>query len=176
MSAYPLKTILASISRSTSSQAQKGIHKRTLYNLAPLGGISSALIVLFFFSLPFVEFALIFNPVVFNALGIAQSIIFFIVFLSIVMIIVFLVSWMNNTAVLKRISPSWSHYFPHVDLKMLLSSGTTPYSSFFREYAKLGTALEDAELHTALQKTFMKMEEENKELIEAMQNDRSRKV
>ncbi|MBE0497871.1 MAG: hypothetical protein IBX43_01360 [Campylobacterales bacterium] len=172
MPTYPLKTILDSI----STTKQKSIHKRILYNQAPLGGISSMLIVLFFFSLPFVEFALIFNPLVFEALGIAQSIIFFIVFLSIVMIIVFLVSWMNNTAVLKKISPSWSHYFPHVDLKMLLSSGTTPYSSFFHEYAKIGTSLEDAQLHAALQKTFTKMQEENKELIEAMQNDRSRKV
>lgn len=177
MSTYALKTILDTISASNSSQnKQKRIQKRTLYNLAPLGGISSALIVLFFFSLPFIEFALIFNPFVFKALGIAQSIIFFIVFLSIVMIIVFLVSWMNNKAVLKRISPSWSHYFPNVDLKMLLSSGTNPYSDFFREYSKISEGLSEEELHAALQKTFVKMEEENKELIEAMQNDRSKRV
>lgn len=146
-----------------------------LYNQAPLGGISSALIVLFFLSLPFIEFALIFNPLVFKALGIAQSIIFFIVFLSVVMIIVFLVSWMNNRAVLKKISPSWKAYFPHVDLKMLLSSGTTPYSSFFHEYAKIDRGVDDAQLHKELKAAFVTMEEENKELIEAMQNDRSRK-
>lgn len=177
MPAYPLKTILDSISTSKTSQTrQKRIQKRTLYNPAPLGGISSALIVLFFFSLPFIEFALIFNPFVFKALGIAQSIIFFIVFLSIVMIIIFLVSWMNNKAVLKKISPSWSHYFPQVELKMLLSSGTNPYSDFFSEYSKISEGLSDDELHTALQKAFGKMQEENKELIEAMQNDRSKRA
>ncbi len=172
MSTYALRSILDSI----SSRAKKRIQKRTLYNLAPLGGISSALIVLFFLSLPFIEFALIFNPYVFKALGIAQSIIFFIVFLSIVMIIIFLLSWINNKAVLKRVSPSWKYYFPNIDLKVLLSSGTNPYSDFFREYSAIPEDSSDEELHAALKEAFGRMEEENKELIEAMQKDRSKKV
>ena len=147
--------------------------KRTLFNFGPLGGISSSVVTLFFFCLPFVEFAAIFNPVVFNKLGIAQSIVFFIVFLSIVMIIVFLVTWKINKSVLKKIDASWERFFPNVDLKMVLSSGVTPYSDFYKFYA-LSCTLEEDELHKALLKDFEKMQEENKELLEAIQKDRSR--
>lgn len=166
MSIYPLKTILSTFSKSNAA-------KRTLFNLAPLGGVSSSVVTLFFFCLPFIEFAAIFNPVVFNRLGIAQSIVFFIVFLSIVMIIVFVVAWANNRRVLRKIASSWEHFFPNVDLKMVLSSGITPYSDFFKHYKEVNS-LEEEELHKALLKAFAQMEEENKDLIEAMQKDRSR--
>jgi len=166
MSTYPLKTMLATFIKSNAN-------KRTLFNLAPIGGISSPLVTLLLISLPFIEFAAIFNPVVFNKLGIAQSIIFFIVFLSIVMIIVFLVIWSINKRVLKKIATSWDFYFPNIDLKMVLSSGITPYKDFYKFYAPL-RALEEDELHKALLKAFNQMQEENKELIEAMQQDRSR--
>ena len=60
-------------------------------------------LVLFFISLPFIEFALVFNPFVFSKLGIAQSIIFYIIFMSIIMMIIFGVSWVNNKKVLAKI-------------------------------------------------------------------------
>jgi sensor histidine kinase YesM len=163
---YSLKAILATFTKSNAS-------KRTLFNQAPLGGISSSVVTLFFFCLPFIEFAAIFNPVVFSWLGIAQSIVFFIVFLSIVMIIVFVVTWAINKRVLKKILPSWERFFPNVDIKMVLSSGITPYSDFYKYYAQCHTLEEDA-LHKALLKAFAQMEDENKDLIEAMQKDRSR--
>lgn len=166
MSMYSLKAILATFTKSNGS-------KRTLFNLAPLGGISSSIVTLFFFSLPFIEFAIIFNPVVFNKLGIAQSIVFFIVFLSIVMIIVFLVTWKINKSVLKKIAASWENFFPNVDLKMVLASGITPYSDFYKFYA-LSNKLEEEELHKALLEAFSQMQEENKDLLEAIQKDRSR--
>lgn len=166
MAMYSLKAILATFTKPNAS-------KRTLFNLAPLGGVSSSLVAFFFFCLPFIEFAAIFNPVVFNKLGIAQSIVFFIVFLSIVMIIVFLVTWSINKKVLKKIAPSWESFFPKVDLKMVLSSGVTPYSDFYKYYAQSHT-LEDDALHKALLKAFAQMEEENKDLIEAIKKDRSK--
>jgi len=166
MSTYPLKAILATFTKPNA-------RKRTLFNLAPIGGISSSLVTLFLFSLPLIEFAVIFNPVVFNMLGIAQSIVFFIVFLSIVMIIIFLVIWVINKKVLTKIAASWDAYFPNVDLKMVLSSGITPYKDFYKFYAPLHS-LEEEELHKALIKAFVQMQEENKDLIEAMQKDRSR--
>ncbi len=166
MTTYPLKTILATFTKANGN-------KRTLFNLAPLGGISSSVIALLLLALPFVEYAAIFNPTVFNKLGIAQSIIFFIVFLSIVMIIVFLVSWAVNEKVLKKISPSWESYFPNVDLKMVLSSGVTPYRDFFKVYKGL-MQLEDEALHQELLKAFVQMEDENKDLVEAIRKDKAR--
>ncbi len=166
MSIYSLKSVLATFSKPNGK-------KRTIYNLSPVGGISSTFVGLFFLSLPFIEFALIFNPTVFNMLGIAQSIVFFIVFLSVVMIIIFLVTWMINRAVLKKISPSWESYFPGVDLKMVLSSGVTPYSDFFRSLAKVSD-LKEEELYQALKEAFLEMEEKNRDLVEAILKDRSR--
>jgi hypothetical protein len=103
MANYSLKDILLTFSDS------KG-NRRTLLNAGPIGGINSNFVELFLLSLPFIEYAIIFNPVVFNALGIATAIVFFIVFLSIVMIIVFLVVWSIKKSVIKKITPSWEIY------------------------------------------------------------------
>ena len=162
MEIYPLKNILLSF-------ADKKGNRRLLYNLAPLGGINSNLVKVFLLSLPFIEYALIFNPIVFNALGIATAIIFFIVFLSIVMIIVFYVHWSVKKKVIKKIKPSWGSYFPKQDLEMVLSAGVTPYSDFFTAYAEiLKSKPDDEDLHKSLQNAFLEMEEKNTDLINAM--------
>jgi len=77
--------------------------------------------------------------------------------------------------VVKKITPSWNHYFPEIDLKLIVTSGSTPYKEFFHYYAKsLNKELNDEALHLYLQEAFLLMQEENKELLEAMKNDRSR--
>ena len=128
MTTYSLSNILLSFS-------DKNGHKRTLYNLGSLGGIHTNLVKIFLLSLPFIEYAIIFNPIVFNALGIATAIVFFIVFLSIVMVIVFFVIYGIKKKVIRKISPSWKTYFPNQDLEMVLSSQITPYSDFFKNYS-----------------------------------------
>jgi len=166
MSNYPLKTILSTFSNT------KG-NKRTVFNAGPIGGINSNFIKLFLLSLPFVEYALIFNPTVFNALGIAAAIVFFIVFLSIVMIIVFLVVWSTKKSVIKKITPSWEQYFQGKDINMVLSSGITPYSDFFKYYSKIvNDDLSEEELQKSLLESFKLMEAENKDLIDAMSRER----
>jgi len=162
---YSLKAIL-------STFADANGKKRTIFNLGPIGGISSNAVKLFFISLPFIEYALIFNSYVFNALGIAQCIVLYIVFLSIVMIMIFLISWKIKNSVIKRITPSWEKYFEKINLSMLLSSGRTPYSQFFEFYSKgIKENKTEEELHRYLLNSFKTMEEENKELIEAMIKD-----
>ena len=146
-----------------------------IFDQSPVGGLGSKWIIAFFLLLPFIEAAVIFNPYVFKMLGIAQAIIFFIVFLSIVMILIFTLATMNNAKVVKKITPSWDHYFPEIDLKLIVTSSSTPYKEFFMHYAKaLNAGLSGEELHTHLEQAFATMQEENKDLLEAMQNDRSR--
>ena len=165
MSMYSLKAILSTFAKSDGT-------KRMIFNAAPIGGISSKSVILFFLAMPFIEYALIFNPFVFNALGIAQCIVLYIVLLSTVMIAVFVISWKIQKRIIQKIYPSWKHYFDKIDLNMVLSSSATPYSKFFEYYAKalLENTNED-EMHRYLVDAFKKMEEENKELIEAMIKD-----
>ncbi|MDP3300566.1 MAG: hypothetical protein Q8S36_01195 [Sulfuricurvum sp.] len=165
MSMYSLKAILSTFSKEDGT-------KRTIFNLGAIGGISSKAVILFFFAMPFIEYALIFNPYVFNALGIAQCIVLYIVLLSTVMIAIFFISWKIKQSVIKKITPSWNKYFENIDLKMLLSSGRTPYSQFFDFYSKgLKEDKSESQLHSYLLESFKIMEEENKELIEAMIKD-----
>lgn len=168
---YSLETILASISKYKKPNAKK----RLIFDQAPLGGIGSKWIIAFFLALPIIEYAGIFNPWMFNMLGIAQAIIFFIVFLSMVMIMVIALIFINNNKVIRQIIPSWKSYFPDIDFKMVLSSGATPYKDFFKYYSEaLNDHLEGEALQNYLKEAFISMQEQNKDLLEAMRNDRSR--
>lgn len=168
---YSLEAILASISTYKKPYAKK----RLIFDQSPVGGIGSKWVISFFLLLPVLEYAGIFNPWMFNMLGIAQAIIFFIVFLSMVMIMVFALTFINNTKVIRQITPSWNHYFPGIEIKSVLASGETPYKDFFTHYSiALGEDLRDTELYTYLKQSFTKMQEENKDLLEAMQNARTR--
>ena len=109
MTTYSLKAILATFAKTDGT-------KRTIFNPGAIGGISSNTVILFFLAMPFIEYALIFNPYVFNLLGIAQCIVLYIVLLSIVMIAVFLISWQIKKSVIKKITPSWKHYFAISDI------------------------------------------------------------
>lgn len=168
---YALKNILDTICKYKKPQ----IKKRLIFDQSPVGGLGSKWIIAFFLLLPFMEAAGIFNPWVYKILGIAQAIIFFIVFLSIVMILVFTVAALNNAKVVKKITPSWNHYFPDIDLKLIVTSGSTPYKAFYMHYAEaLNKELSGEKLHAYLKQAFVTMQEENKDLLEAMQKDRSR--
>ena len=165
MTTYSLKAILSTFAKADGT-------KRTIFNSGAIGGISSKAVILFFFAMPFIEYALIFNPYVFNLLGIAQCIVLYIVLLSIIMIAVFLISWKINTNVIKKIAPSWKKFFHNIDIAMVLSSNATPYSKFFDYYSKgIAAYKSEEELHRYLLDSFKAMEEENKELIEAMIKD-----
>jgi hypothetical protein len=55
---------------------------------------------------------------------------------------------------------------------MLLSSGLTPYSQFFDYYAQgLKENISEESLHNYLLSAFKTMEEENKDLLDAMKRD-----
>ena len=166
MNTYTLENILLSF-------ADKNGNRRTLYNLGALGGINTNLVKIFLLSLPFIEYAIIFNPVVFNALGIATAIVFFIVFLSIVMLIVFFIFFIIKKSVIKKITPSWNEYFPEQDLSMVLSSGVTPYSDFFKHYSTiLKENLNAEEVYKKLIKAFREMENDNKDLLDAIKRNK----
>jgi hypothetical protein len=145
------------------------VSKRLIYDQAPIKGIPAKWIIAFFISLPFIEYAGIFNPWMFNLLGIAQAIIFFIVFLSMVMIFVVTITFINNNKVVRQITPSWEKYFPDIDLKMILSSGVTPYKDFFSHYSEaVQQNLKKENLYLFLEKSFEQMKNENSDLLEAM--------
>ena len=111
---------------------------------------------------------------VFEALGIATAIVFFIVFLSIVMLVVFFIFYIIKKNVIKKITPSWSEYFPEQDLSMVLSSGVTPYSDFFKYYGLiLKNNLSEDEMHKSLVKAFAEMEKDNKDLLDAIKRNKS---
>jgi hypothetical protein len=165
MPSYSLKSILLSFANANGK-------RRLIFNLGAIGGISANVVLIFFISLPFIEYALLFNPYVFSALGIAQCIVLYIVFLSIIMIVIFLTTWVIKIRVIKKITPSWEKYFAHINLNMLLSSGLTPYSQFFDYYAQgLKENISEESLHNYLLSAFKTMEEENKDLLDAMKRD-----
>lgn len=166
---YSLEAILASISK----YKKPNVTKRLIFDQAPIGGLGSKWLIGLFFLLPFLEYAAIFNPYMFNILGIAQAIIFFVVFLSIVMILIFTLASINNARVVKKITASWNHYFPEIDLKLVVTSGATPYKNFYSHCSSaFNDGLENEALHSYLKEAFTTMQEENKELIEAMQKNK----
>jgi len=172
---YDLKTILSTVSTfKKNSDKSKQVKKRLLYNQAPIGGLHINYFWAIFIALPFIEYAIIFNPVVFPMLGIAQAIVFFIVFLSIVMILIFAMYAFNNRVVTDGITPMFDEYFPGVDVKLILTSSHSPYADFFKEYSLIaGDDLSDNELHEKMKIAVKKMEEENSDLLEAIRRDRS---
>jgi Zn-dependent protease with chaperone function len=169
---YSLQNVLDTIATKTKN---KMVQKRLIFDMAPVGGWGSKFWKVLFLILPFLLYGAIFNPWVFSQLGIAQAIIFFIVFLSVLMISIFTLASINNARVVKKITPSWQHYFPKIDLKLIVTSSATPYKDFFSKYNEaFKEDKRDEALYVFLKNAFIQMEEENKDLIEAMQNDRSK--
>lgn len=167
MTSYPLKSILLSFSKPNGA-------KRIIYNSAPIGGMSSTMLSILFFLMPFALYAMIFNPYVFEKLGIATAIIFFIVFSSVLMMIIFAIIIKVKKNIIKKIKSSWNKYFEDIDLDMVLSVGITPYSNFFEYYSKIAKEnLSEQMLHNSLEEAFKTMQEDNKELIEAINKSKN---
>jgi hypothetical protein len=169
---YTLKTIFDSL-----MYAKNGVvNKRLILDKSPLGGIGSKWIMLGFIILPFAIYISIFNSTSFAYLGIAQAIVFYIILLVFAMQVIVGISYYNNKKVIKMVTPSWESYFPTIDIKMILSSGVTPYVDFKKYYAVLlAEALDDETLYSKLQDAFKNMEEDNADLLAAMNNCRSKK-
>ena len=170
---YDLKNIIDTIFRSKHNRVQR----RIIYNKSPIGGLSSQWITFILLLMPFLMYAAIFNPRSFEYLGIAQAIVFYIILLVFAMQIVIAVAYFNNRSVVKKITSSWEHYFKDVELKMVLSSGVTPYMDFMKHYeASLSETLNNEELHNRLQASFETMKNENKDLIDAINRDKTHKA
>lgn len=168
---FTLTTILNALSKVKNNKAKK----RLIYDQSGLSGIGSKWVTAFFFSLPIMLYVGIFNEAVFSMLGIAQAIIFYIVFLSMVMILIIAVAFINNNKVLRQVDGSWKSYFPDVELKLILSSGATPYKDFFKHYSEaLAKGLKEEALYDFMKNAFETMKEENAELLEAMSHSRAR--
>ncbi|NOR56071.1 MAG: hypothetical protein GQ531_07660 [Sulfurovum sp.] len=168
---FSLKTILDTLTKVKNSK----VKKRLIYDQAPLKGIGAKWVIAFFFSLPVMLYAGIFNDWMFSKLGIAQAIIFFIVFLSMVMILVIAVTFINNNKVLRQIDPSWKNYFPDVEIKWILTSGVSPYKEFFAYYSEaLEKGLEGDDLYHFMQDSFESMKSDNADLVEAMSHSREK--
>jgi len=170
---YNLKTILDTIFNSKNNK----VKRRLIYDKSPMGGLSSQWIKFLLILMPFLMYAAIFNPRSFEYLGIAQAIVFYIILLVFAMQIVIGVAYFNNRSVVKKITPSWKHYFEGVELKMILSSGVTPYVDFMQQYeSALEGGLEGEHLHSKLKEAFVQMENENKDLIDAINRDKNTKA
>ncbi len=170
---YSLDTILATLSKTKNGIAKK----RLIYDQSPLHGIGAKWVIAFFLSLPVMLYMGIFNETMFNMLGIAQAIIFFIVFLSMVMILIIAVTFINNNKVLRQVNPSWEKIFPDVDLTWALATGGTPYKDFFKHYSEAAKkGLEGEALLEHLKNAFKVMQEENADLLSAMNSGRTSRV
>lgn len=169
---YTLKTILESVFKENNHK----IKKRLIFNNALFGGLNSKWIKLAFVVLPFAMYAAIFNPSTFEKLGIAQAIVFYIILLVFAMQIIVGASYFNNKKVVKTASKAWESYFPDVDFKMIISSGTTPYADFKKHYeSALEDGLDGDTLIKRMQDAFKEMEEENSMLVEAMKKDKEKR-
>ncbi|RUM72057.1 MAG: hypothetical protein DSZ09_02095 [Sulfurovum sp.] len=163
---YTLKEILDSVMYITKNGTVK---KRIIFDKSALGGMGSKWIIAGFVLLPFLVYAAIFNAKSFHYLGIAQAIVLYIVLLVVAMQVVVGISYLNNKKIMQMITPSWETYFPSVELKNVLSSGATPYVDFKKYYAQaLQKGLQEEALHATLKKDFKTMQEEHKDLYEAM--------
>jgi len=168
---YSLKTILDTFYKVKNGKAKK----RLIYDQTPVGGIGSKWVIAFFISLPILLYIGIFNPAVFAMLGIAQAIIFYVIFLSMVMIMIIALSFINNNKVIRQVNPSWEKHFPDIDLKLILTSGATPYKDFLMHYSDaVQNGLEDDDLIVHLEKSFSQMKVENADLLEAMSSARNK--
>jgi len=169
---YTLQTMLDAIIKKKGHQAKK----RLIYDQSSLHGIGSKWVIAFFISLPVLLYIGIFNPKIFAMLGIAQAIIFYIVFLSMVMIMIVALTFINNNKVIRQISPSWERLFSNVDLRQVLSSGVSPYKDFFTYYNQaLKENLTGEALEMRLKENFLKMQEDNRELFEAINRDNTQR-
>ncbi len=165
---FTLKMMLDSLYLVNKKKAKK----RIIFDQSPIGGIGRIWVMLFFVSLPVLLFIGIFNPFIFAMLGIAQAVIFYIIFLSMVMIMIVALTFINNNKVIRQITPSWSRLFPSVDLKQVLSSGATVYAGFLNFYTEASKLeLSENELVDKFKEKFKQMQTENKELFEAMNRD-----
>jgi len=168
---YTLQTMLDTMIKIKNNKAKK----RLIFDQSLLNGIGSKWVIAFFISLPILLYIGIFNPKIFGMLGIAQAIIFFIVFLSMIMIMIVGLSFINNNKVIRQITPSWNKLFPTVDLTQILSSGATPYKDFFIYYNQaLNEGLKGEILVTRFKENFLKMQEDNKELFEVINRGHNR--
>jgi hypothetical protein len=165
MSTYPLKSILATFTN-------KNGKKLSLFNAAPVGGMSSLVIKVIILAMPFIEYFAIFNNYVYDKLGLVSQVVMYIVFMSIMMMIVFIIIYITRKSVIKKIKPSWETYFSDVNLTMVLAVGITPYSDFFKHYSKIVEQdLSDVALHEKLKELFVQLQEENADLLIAMNKD-----
>ncbi len=168
MPEYNLRTILATFTKTNGK-------RRSVFNKAPIGGLGSAVVTLFFFSLPLISYGLLFNPYIFHVLGIATAIVIYIVSMSLMMIIIFFITWKVKNDVIIAVSPSWEYYFPGIDFKLVISKGITPYNDFYKYYAEIKDVKQPEEaLHKQLTEVFRKLQEENKELLNAIQRDNNK--
>ena len=168
MAEYKLKTILATFTKTNAK-------RRSIFNKAPIGGMGSAIVTLFFFSLPLVSYGLLFNPTVFHTLGIATAIVIYIVSMSLIMIIIFFITWKIKNDVITAVEPSWNEYFPGVDFKLVVSKGITPYNEFYKYYAEIKDIKQSEEaLHKQLLEVFASLQEKNRELLNAIQKDNNK--
>jgi len=107
-------------------------------------------------------------------LGIAQAIVFFVVFLSIVMILIYALYAFNNRSVIDRIKPIWNEYFPEIELELILTSSHSPYREFFNEYSLIaGDNLGDEVLHLKMKEAIVRMQGDNIDLLKAMNRSKS---
>ena len=166
-----LQTMLDAIYKVKNRTAKK----RLIFDQSNLAGIGSKWVKAFFISLPLLLYLGIFNPKIFGMLGIAQAVVFYIVFLSMVMILIAALTFINNTKVLRQIEPSWKNLFPNVDIKQVLASNGTPYKAFLRHYNQaLNDGLKEEALYHRLKENFAQMQDENRELYEQINAHRTR--
>lgn len=167
-----LQTMLDAIYKVKNTTAKK----RLIFDQSNLAGIGSKWVKAFFISLPILLYIGIFNPTRFGMLGIAQAIVFYVVFLSMMMIMIAGLTFVNNTKLLRQIEPSWTNLFPTVDLKQVLASNGTPYKDFLRHYNQaLADGLKEKALYDRLKENFAQMEDENRELYEQINEHHTRR-
>jgi len=91
------------------------------------------------------------------------------------MLLIFTLVVINNNRVVEMIKPSWKRHFPEVAFELITTTGATPYKEFFNYYHEVLASNPNAEkIKEHLDIKFKLMQEENKDLLEAMSRDSER--
>lgn len=159
-----LQTIIHALFKiKKNSRGHHIVTRRIIIDRSFLGGIGAKSLIAFFIMLPVIEWFLIFNPWVFELLGIAQAIIFYIVFMSFCMFAVFIMVWVNNKKAKATIAPAWQELLSEYSFDMVDLAARGPYVNLTFMFAQ--RLDQDALIEEAFTSALKALKDENSSMV-----------
>ena len=142
--------------------------RRVVFDGKNVGKTSAACIYVLFLLLPVIEFVLIFKTPFYAKVGHVTAIVAYIVFLSIVMILIYVITKRHNSKVVKSLEPHWLEHFDSPALEEVVYNKTAVYRDFFKHLKQAGLPQSEEQIYSALKRIFQNLEEENSDLLSAI--------